>query len=68
MIRLIFTALFLGGCACKPIVEYKEIPIAVKCDVTLPDKPVFIATDLNSSVEVAKYYEEVEELLLQCIK
>jgi len=60
---------FLSGCAAKePIVrtEYKNVYIPIKCEVKIPVKPKFDPNNMQSAVELAKYYETCEALLKEC--
>lgn len=59
----------LSGCA-KPAptvrTEYKDVFMAIKCKVGLPVKPKFDPDNMQSAVELAKYYETYEALLKEC--
>ncbi len=60
----------LSGCA-KPAptvrTEYKDVFMATKCKVSLPEKPKFDPDNMQSAVELAKYYQTCEALLKECV-
>ena len=59
----------LSGCAKQePLVrtEYKDVFMAIKCEVSLPAKPKFDPDNMQSAVELAKYYQTCEALLKEC--
>ena len=61
--------LSLSGCAKQePLVrtEYKDVLIPTKCKVSLPIKPKFDPDNMQSALELAKYYETCEALLGEC--
>ena len=59
----------LSGCA-KPAplvrTEYKDVFMATKCKVGLPEKPKFDPDNMQSAVELATYYQTCEALLKEC--
>ena len=59
----------LGGCA-KPApmvrTEYKDVLIPIRCKVSLPAKPKFDSSNMQSAVELAKYYQTCVALLKEC--
>jgi putative lipoprotein len=60
---------FLSGCAAKePIVrtEYKNVYIPIKCEVKIPVKPKFDPNNMQSALELAKYFQACEVLLKEC--
>ena len=60
---------FLSGCAAKePIVrtEYKNVYIPIKCEVKIPAKPKFDPNNMQSALELAKYFQTCEALLKEC--
>ena len=62
---------FLGGCATKPEVvtkvEYQEKIIPVRCNVTIPEKPVYDPSDLDTAKGLTLYYSSIEVLLKGCV-
>ena len=59
----------LSGCAAKPAMvrtEYKDVFIPIRCKVSLPAKPKFDSSNMQSAVELAKYYQTCEALLKEC--
>ncbi|QCD52670.1 hypothetical protein [Campylobacter sp. RM16192] len=68
---LLLFAVLIAGCSTKPQVitnvEYKEVLVPVKCQVKLPPKPTFNELDLKTAKDIAKYYQESEILLKECI-
>ena len=62
---------FLGGCATKPEVvtkvEYQEKTIPVRCNVTIPEKPVYDPSDLDTAKGLTLYYSSIEVLLKGCV-
>lgn len=60
----------LSGCATKPApmvrTEYKDVLVPIKCKVSLPAKPKFDSSNMQSAVELAKYYQTCEALLKEC--
>jgi conserved domain protein len=60
----------LSGCAAKPAMvrtEYKDVLVPIKCKVSLPAKPKFDSSNMQSAVELAKYYQTCEALLKECV-
>lgn len=61
----------LGGCATKPEVvtkvEYQEKIIPVRCNVTIPEKPVYDPSDLDTAKGLTLYYSNIEVLLKGCV-
>lgn len=60
----------LSGCAKQePLVrtEYKDVFIPIRCKVSLPAKPKFDSSNMQSAVELAKYYQTCEALLKECV-
>lgn len=61
----------LGGCATKPEVvtkvEYQEKIIPVRCNVTIPEKPVYDPSDLDTAKGLTLYYSSIEVLLKGCV-
>lgn len=59
----------LSGCA-KPApmvrTEYKDVLIPIRCKISLPTKPKFDSSNMQSAVELAKYYQTCEALLKEC--
>ena len=59
----------LSGCAKQePLIrtEYKDVLIPIKCKASLPAKPKFDSSNMQSAVELAKYYQTCEALLKEC--
>lgn len=60
----------LSGCA-KPApmvrTEYKDVLTPIKCEVSLPEKPKFDSSNMQSAVELATYYQTCEALLKECV-
>ena len=46
--------------------EYKDVLVPIKCKVSLPAKPKFDSSNMQSAVELAKYYQTCEALLKEC--
>ncbi|MBR8463659.1 hypothetical protein KDD93_03605 [Campylobacter sp. faydin G-24] len=63
-------ALFFAGCAEKHIPEphiiYKEKLVPVRCNATLPKKPLSDGT-FETDKAIMIYYRECESLLKQCL-
>ena len=60
----------LSGCAKQePLIrtEYKDVLVPIKCKVSRPAKPKFDPDNMQSAVELAKYYETCEALLKECV-
>ena len=68
---LVIIIVLLGGCASKPEiltkVEYQEKVIPVKCNATIPEKPFYDPSDLQSAKDLSIYYSRVEATLKGCI-
>lgn len=69
---LIVTIIVLfGGCANKPEVitkvEYQRQVVPVKCNVTIPEKPNYDPSDLETAKNLGIYYSDVEVLLGRCV-
>lgn len=70
LVVLTLIVLFFTGCGSKnqgePAVIYKELMVPVRCNATMPSKPEY-----DESFESAKakriYWDEIENLLRQCI-
>lgn len=59
----------LSGCAKQePLIrtEYKDVLVPIKCKASLPAKPKFDSSNMQSAVELAKYYQTCEALLKEC--
>lgn len=59
----------LSGCAKQePLIrtEYKDVLVPIKCKVSLPAKPKFDSSNMQSAVELATYYQTCEALLKEC--
>lgn len=69
---ILTSVILLSGCSAKPEIithtEYQDVNMPVKCEVKLPGKPKFDENNLESAKEIAKYYGEVERLLMECVK
>lgn len=61
----------LSGCgSAKDIMvktEYKDVYVPIRCEVSLPQKPVYNKNSPSSAAEMANYYLLVEETLKGCI-
>lgn len=60
----------LSGCAKQePLIrtEYKDVLVPIKCKASLPAKPKFDSSNMQSAVELAKYYQTCEALLKECV-
>lgn len=70
-IILVALIVLLGGCAQKPElvtkVEYQEKYIPVKCNATIPEKPFYDPSDLQSAKDLSIYYSKVEAALKGCV-
>ena len=70
-IILLTIIVLLGGCSTKPEVvtkvEYQEKIIPVKCNVTIPEKPVYDPSDLDTAKGLTLYYSSIEVLLKGCV-
>jgi putative lipoprotein len=68
---LVTIIVLLGGCASKPEiitkVEYQEKVIPVKCNATIPEKPFYDSSDLQSAKDLSIYYSRVEAALKGCV-
>ena len=68
---LVTIIVLLGGCASKPEiltkVEYQEKVIPVKCNATIPEKPFYDPSDLQSAKDLSIYYSRVEAALKGCV-
>ena len=59
----------LSGCAKQESLvrtEYKDVLVPIRCKVSLPAKPKFDPDNMQSAVELAKYYQTCEALLKEC--
>ena len=59
----------LSGCAKQePLIrtEYKDVFIPTRCKISLPAKPKFDSSNMQSAVELATYYQTCEALLKEC--
>lgn len=71
---LLITTLLFIGCStkCDPEVikqvEYKETVKAVKCQVTIPEKPVYDEKDITSFDKLMDYYDNIETMLKGCVQ
>ncbi|WP_170000594.1 hypothetical protein [Campylobacter sp. RM9328] len=67
---LSYAVIFVG---CAPaqnpavITQYKEIAMPIKCEVTLPAKPVYDPSNPQSLKAVLVYCRKIEHLLKGCI-
>ncbi|MBR8461460.1 hypothetical protein KDD93_06780 [Campylobacter sp. faydin G-24] len=69
ILALLYISVF-AGCADKKVLtrtEWQKVYIPIKCEVDIPTKPKYTPSDLQSAKELAKYYEEVENLLKGCV-
>ena len=70
-ILLLTFAVLLAGCSQKPEIitrtVYQDVYLPTRCEAKIPDKPKFDENNLESAKAIAKYYEEVERLLRQCV-
>lgn len=69
IIILTFIVLF-GGCSQPEVItktNYRTEYIPVMCNVTIPDKPIYDPSDLETPKELAVYYSDVEILLKGCV-
>lgn len=71
-VLLLLVCVILSGCATPqptPIIktEYKEVLIPIKCKVQIPQKPKFDPTKPQTATLLAKYYENIEALFLECV-
>ncbi|QCD52513.1 hypothetical protein [Campylobacter sp. RM16192] len=68
---ILTSVILLSGCSAKPEIitrtEYQNVYVPVKCEVKLPEKPKFDQDRLDSAKEIAKYYQEAERLLMECV-
>ena len=66
---LLITTLLFIGCStkCDPV-EYKETVKAVKCQVTIPEKPVYDEKDITSFDKLMDYYDNIETMLKGCVQ
>ena len=46
--------------------EYKNVYIPIKCEVKIPAKPKFDPNNMQSALELAKYFQTCEALLKEC--
>ena len=59
----------LSGCAKQESLvrtEYKDVLVPIRCKVSLPTKPKFDSSNMQSAVELATYYQTCEALLKEC--
>ena len=69
IIILTFIVVF-GGCSQPEVItkiNYRTEYIPVMCNVTIPDKPIYDPSDLETPKELAVYYSAVEILLKGCV-
>ena len=70
-IIIVTLIVLLGGCSSKPEVitkvNYRTEYIPVMCNVTIPEKPIYDPSDLETPKELAVYYSDVEILLKGCV-
>lgn len=68
---LVAIIVLLGGCANKPEivtkVKYQEKVIPVRCNATIPEKPFYDPSDLQSAKDLSVYYSRVEAALKGCV-
>ncbi|WP_253908149.1 hypothetical protein [Campylobacter sp. RM16188] len=68
---ILTSVILLSGCSAKPEIitrtEYQNVYLPAKCRVELPQKPKFDESKLESAKEIAKYYQEIERLLVECV-
>lgn len=68
---ILTTVILFTGCSAKPEIitrtEYQNVYLPAKCRVELPQKPKFDESKLESAKEIAKYYQEIERLLVECV-
>lgn len=68
---ILTSVILLSGCSTKPEIitrtEYQNVYMPVKCEVDMPTKPNFDENNLDSAKGIAKYYQEVERLLMECV-
>lgn len=71
---VIMICLLCLGCTAKTITdtvyvtEYKDVYIPVKCEIDIPQKPVYIEGEAFPSLinRILKSYDELENLLEYC--
>ena len=70
VLLLIFIVLIAGCASPEPIIktEFRDRLVPVKCDVIMPAKPSYDASNPSSAAKLELYYKEVEGLLRGCIK
>lgn len=66
-IFLSYIVLFVGCSAKAPQTTIQKVYIPVKCDVKLPEKPLFDPADPDSLKGLIIYYIQIENLLKGCI-
>jgi len=56
------------GCSTKVVtkIEYRDVKIPVRCDVTVPERPAYNADPVMGVVDILEYVETLEALLKAC--
>lgn len=65
---LLTLGLLFTGCSTKTVYKTLEVKVPVKCNYTMPDKPVYSKEEFDSAKAITQYYLQIEEGLRQCLK
>lgn len=67
---LIFTAVYMPGCTNQPEVVYrtvyKDVLVPVKCDITLPIRPIQTDSPVLNTLNIIEYTQTMEIALKAC--
>lgn len=63
---LILILFLISGCSAGASVRYYPVSVPVKCNIDMPDKPVFSENILETNMNITKYAEELEAGLQMC--
>jgi hypothetical protein len=61
-------AFAITGCAPKTVtkIEYRDVKVPVRCDVTVPPRPAYNPDAVTGVVDILEYAEMLEALLRAC--
>ena len=62
---LLFIGILLFGCS-RQTVQYQLVNVPVKCDVTIPPKPVYTGDVLSDNAKILEYSEKLKASLQRC--
>jgi hypothetical protein len=58
----------VSSCAPRAVIktEYRDVMVPVRCNVTIPPRPIYNGDPVMGAVDVLEYAEKLEALLKVC--